>query len=89
MSIPKISLKKIKKESKAEKQRLFQALTETGFFYLIDHEVEQKLLKELEADFRWFFSQNLTTKMDLDMNKFSTSWRGYFPLGYRTYSGNS
>ena len=32
MSIPKISLKKIKKESKAEKQRLFQALTETGFF---------------------------------------------------------
>ena len=62
-------------------------MTETGFFYLIDHEVEQKLLKELEADFRWFFSQDLTTKLDLDMKKVFYKLARIFSIRCRTYSG--
>lgn len=68
-------------------RRIARACRESGFFYLIGHDVDERLQLQLEDLSRAFFAQNLETKLDIRMEKGGRAWRGYFPVGAELTSG--
>jgi isopenicillin N synthase-like dioxygenase len=64
-----------------------QACREVGFFYVTEHGVDESLQQKLETLSRRFFTQDLATKLDINMNKGGRAWRGYFPIGGELTSG--
>src|SRR5262245_1547998 len=64
-----------------------QACCEYGFFYIIDHGVDENLQRQLEELSRQFFAQDMETKMELRMALGGRAWRGYFPTGGELTSG--
>lgn len=63
------------------------ACRESGFFYIIGHQVGEQLQVTLEDLSRRFFSQDLEKKRDIAMEKGGRAWRGYFPIGGEMTSG--
>ena len=55
---------------------VLQACTEVGFFYLINHGIEEKLLEAVFSESKKFFSLPLEDKMKLARREN----RGYSPL---------
>src|SRR6267142_1950716 len=67
--------------------RIGQACRDCGFFYVIDHGVDEDLQRRLEEASRQFFAQDLQTKMEISMSRGGRAWRGYFPVGGELTSG--
>src|SRR5438093_1081864 len=67
--------------------QLHQACGEYGFFYLVNHGVDEALQIRLEDLSRKFFAQDLQTKLEIQMSRGGRRWRGYFPLGGELTSG--
>src|SRR5919106_5558262 len=64
-----------------------RACREHGFFYVINHGVDEGLQRNLEDLSRRFFAQDLATKMEISMERGGRAWRGYFPVGGELTSG--
>jgi len=67
--------------------QLHQACGDYGFFYLVNHGVDEALQVRLEDLSRKFFAQDLQTKLEIQMSRGGRRWRGYFPLGGELTSG--
>jgi isopenicillin N synthase-like dioxygenase len=63
------------------------ACRECGFFYVVNHGVDEALCRELEAVSREFFAQSEPDKMTIAMSRGGRAWRGYFPVGRELTSG--
>lgn len=64
-----------------------RACRDVGFFYVVGHEVDERLVIRLEELSRQFFAQDETTKMDIRMELAGRAWRGYFPVEGELTSG--
>ena len=67
--------------------RLGQACRDCGFFYVVDHGVNEHLMRRLEEVSHQFFAQDLQTKLEISMSRGGRAWRGYFPVGGELTSG--
>ncbi|PYS44006.1 MAG: isopenicillin N synthase family oxygenase [Acidobacteria bacterium] len=67
--------------------RIRQACRDYGFFYVINHGVDEHLQQRLEKVSRRFFAQDLETKLEIRMALGGKAWRGYFPVGGELTSG--
>jgi isopenicillin N synthase-like dioxygenase len=63
------------------------ACRECGFFYVVDHGVDEQLCQRLESLSRQFFAQSESQKMQIAMARGGRAWRGYFPVGNELTSG--
>jgi isopenicillin N synthase-like dioxygenase len=64
-----------------------KACREFGFFYVVDHGVNQDLIARLERVSREFFSLPQGDKDQISMDKGGRAWRGYFRVGDELTSG--
>ena len=67
--------------------QLKRACTESGFFYISNHGVDEHLQAELEALSKQFFALPRREKMKIRMELGGRAWRGYFPVGQELTSG--
>ncbi len=67
--------------------RIGQACRDCGFFYIVNHGVDEHLQRRLEEASRQFFAQDLETKLEIRMSRGGRAWRGYFPVGGELTSG--
>lgn len=63
------------------------ACRECGFFYVVNHGIDEQLQHQLEAESRRFFSRSRADKMAIRMERGGKAWRGYFPIGQELTSG--
>jgi isopenicillin N synthase-like dioxygenase len=68
-------------------EQIRNACCDCGFFYIIEHGVDEALQARLESLSREFFAQPLETKLQIRMALGSKAWRGYFPVGDELTSG--
>ena len=68
-------------------ERIGEACRESGFFYIVGHGVDEKLMQRLQDLSRQFFSLEVESKMRIAMPLAGRAWRGYFPLGDELTSG--
>ncbi len=83
-SIPIVDLAQDKQKVAAAVRK---ACCESGFFYVVNHAVEEALQKRLENLSQTFFKQDEATKMKIRMALGGKAWRGYFPVGGELTSG--
>jgi len=83
-SIPIVDLSLDQKQVAAA---IHKACCESGFFYVIQHGVDDVLQKRLEQFSQQFFQQDEATKMQIRMALGGMAWRGYFPVGGELTSG--
>lgn len=74
-------------DKNAVASQIAQACRESGFFYIVGHNVDERLQKKLEDLSRMFFAQTLKEKLGIRMEKGGRAWRGYFPVGGELTSG--
>ncbi len=74
-------------ERQAVATEIRRACRESGFFYIIGHDVDTALQERLERHSREFFAQDTETKMQIRMARGGRAWRGYFPVGNELTSG--
>ena len=65
---------------------MFQACVDSGFFYLINHGLDSKLLEEVFAQSKKFFALPLEEKMKVFCDK---NHRGWTPFEEETLDPNS
>lgn len=70
-----------------EAAALNQACRKQGFFYIVDHGIDQTLTARLEQLSRVFFELPLEDKLNIRMELAGHVWRGYFPVGAEQTSG--
>ena len=63
-----------------------RACTDVGFFYVVNHAVEQVLIDDLVQQSRAFFALPAGTKESILLDR---RMRGYLPLRYRSYEGEA
>jgi isopenicillin N synthase-like dioxygenase len=63
------------------------ACRDYGFFYVLNHGVDEGLQNRLDKASRKFFAQDLQTKLEIEMSHGGRAWRGYFPVGGELTSG--
>jgi isopenicillin N synthase-like dioxygenase len=68
-------------------QQIGAACRESGFFYVVNHGVDESLCVQLEGLSREFFAQSEPRKMQIAMSRGGRAWRGYFPVGGELTSG--
>jgi isopenicillin N synthase-like dioxygenase len=56
------------------------ACRQAGFFYLVNHGVDEALQARLESLSRRFFAEPLEKKLAIRMELGGLAWRGYFPV---------
>ncbi|WP_141735666.1 isopenicillin N synthase family dioxygenase [Oligoflexus tunisiensis] len=83
-SIPIVDLSQDKQKVAAAVRK---ACCESGFFYVINHGVDEALQTRLEQLSHRFFQQDEATKMQIRMALGGKAWRGYFPVGGELTSG--
>ena len=54
-----------------------RACRSSGFFYVVNHGVDESLCQRLEATSREFFAQTEPQKMHIAMSRGGRAWRGY------------
>lgn len=89
-AIPLIDLSSLNHSTEARKaiaDAVSRACRETGFFYVVGHDVPVALQERLDQLSRQFFAQDLETKMAYRMALGGPAWRGYFPVGGELTSG--
>ncbi len=67
--------------------QIADACRESGFFYVVNHGVDESLCRDLERLSREFFAQGESQKMQIAMSRGGRAWRGYFPVGRELTSG--
>src|SRR5262245_3046767 len=68
-------------------RQLGNACRESGFFYVINHGVDEALCTRLEELSKTFFAQPKDVKMRIAMAHGGRAWRGFFPVGDELTSG--
>lgn len=68
-------------------RRIDAACRQSGFFYVVGHEVSPKLQDQLVRQSREFFGQPLEAKREIAMHQGGRAWRGYFRVGEELTSG--
>jgi isopenicillin N synthase-like dioxygenase len=68
-------------------RQIGQACRDFGFFYIVEHGVDEGIRKRLEEISRRFFAQDLQIKLEIAMARGGRAWRGYFPVGGELTSG--
>jgi isopenicillin N synthase-like dioxygenase len=68
-------------------EQIGSACRESGFFYVVNHGVDEALCQRLEVLSREFFAQSESQKMQIAMARGGRAWRGYFPVGRELTSG--
>jgi len=68
-------------------RQLHQACTESGFFYIVGHGIDEQLIARLERLSREFFALPKSEKMRINMAAGGRAWRGYFAVGDELTSG--
>src|SRR5262245_4280959 len=63
------------------------ACRDSGFFYVVNHGVDEPMCRRLEALSRQFFAQSEPQKLEIAMSRGGRAWRGYFPVGRELTSG--
>lgn len=58
-----------------------------GFFYVVGHGLDPRLLARLDAASREFFALPLATKREIAMERGGRAWRGWFAVGDELTSG--
>jgi isopenicillin N synthase-like dioxygenase len=74
-------------DQRAVAEEIGRACRESGFFYIVDHGVDEALQARLISLSRQFFAQDLDTKLRIRMARAGRAWRGYFPVGGELTSG--
>lgn len=64
-----------------------RACRDTGFFFVVGHDVPVELQRRLDALAREFFALPDDEKSAIDMRKGGRAWRGWFPVGRELTSG--
>jgi isopenicillin N synthase-like dioxygenase len=64
-----------------------RACSDSGFFYVVGHGVDEDFQHRLETLSREFFAKPLDSKMAIRMELGGRAWRGYFPVGDELTSG--
>ncbi len=64
-----------------------EACRDSGFFYIVNHGVDETLQRRLEEVSKQFFAQDVKTKLEISMSYGGRAWRGYFPVGGELTSG--
>lgn len=64
-----------------------RACRENGFFYVVNHGVDDGLQLRLEELSREFFARPAAEKLEIAMPKAGRAWRGFFPVGGELTSG--
>jgi isopenicillin N synthase-like dioxygenase len=67
--------------------RIREACSDSGFFYVVGHGIDEKLQRELEELSRQFFAMDAESKLLISMSRGGRAWRGYFPVGSELTSG--
>ena len=57
-------------------KQIGKACSDCGFFYIVGHDVDAVLCRELEALSRRFFAQDEPQKMQIAMSRGGRAWRG-------------
>jgi len=83
-SLPVIDLSRPLAEVASE---IKKACTASGFFYVRDHGVPEKALREMDEAARRFFALPEPEKMEIAMARAGKAWRGFFPVGAELTSG--
>ena len=81
--IPTISIKNINERKKIISKEIFEACQDVGFFTIIDHDLDIKLIKKILNLSSEFFSQSEEIKNKYHI-KDGAGQRGYTPLGIET-----
>jgi len=68
-------------------KQIARACRESGFFYIVGHDVSESLQSKLENLSREFFAQPSEKKLEIEMEKGGRAWRGYFAVGSELTSG--
>ena len=68
-------------------EQIGAACRESGFFYVVNHGVDESLCQRLESLSCEFFAQGEPQKMEIAMSRGGRAWRGYFPMGRELTSG--
>jgi len=68
-------------------EQIGRACRESGFFYVVEHGVDDALIGRLMELSRRFFALDLETKMQIAMARGGRAWRGYFRVGDELTSG--
>ena len=92
MDLPIVNISALVSGSEARHlvaMELHKACREFGFFYIVDHGVDEELQRRLEQVSRKFFRQPLDQKLEIHMSRGGRAWRGYFPVGDELTSGKS
>ena len=79
--VPIIDMLELRKASRKELNRLFEALSGIGFVYIKNHGVAEREVSAIMQSSKIFFSQSLESKEAIKMSKARQSWRGYFSVG--------
>ena len=81
MDIPIINIGALLSETEDRREvaaRIGEACRDCGFFYVINHGVDEHLQLRLEEASQQFFAQNLEAKLEISMSRGGRAWRGYF-----------
>jgi isopenicillin N synthase-like dioxygenase len=68
-------------------EQIGAACRESGFFYVVNHGVDESLCRQLDTLSRQFFALSEPEKMQIAMSRGGRAWRGYFPVGRELTSG--
>jgi isopenicillin N synthase-like dioxygenase len=68
-------------------QAIDEACREAGFFYIVGHGVDPRLVARLEDLSRQFFALPEEEKGEIDMARGGRAWRGWFPVSRELTSG--
>ena len=63
------------------------AAAEFGFFYVVGHGVDRRVVSAMHEAAHRFFTLPLERKLALSMERGGRAWRGYFPVGGELTSG--
>lgn len=63
------------------------ACRDTGFFFVVGHDVPPELQVRLDALAREFFALDDSVKAEIEMSRGGRAWRGWFPVGGELTSG--
>lgn len=68
-------------------KKIGEACRDVGFFYIVNHGIEESLQRNLMNHAHEFFRLDLEDKMKISMKKNPLHWKGFFPLGDELTSG--
>lgn len=69
-------------------RQVAEACRRAGFFYVVGHGIDRRLLEDLVGAAREFFALPEEEKAEISMSLGGRAWRGFFPVGAELTSGH-